>query len=182
MNSDNDQYVETPIPSDAALTKIAEVAAVLVNNKHLIDQLEQQLDAAKKQFVYLSEVEIPQLMHNIGMSEFRLVNGTKIQVKPVIFCRMLKHRADDTDEWLNTNGHQGLMKCKVEIEVGRFATQEKRRALLARIKEMGFAYVDSKTIHPQTLNRWAREMEENGETIPTELFEVFRTYKTNIEE
>jgi hypothetical protein len=47
--------------------------------------------------------------------------------------------------------------------------------------ENDIEYEIKKSIHYQTLNKWGREMEEEGMVIPEDIFTIYRSTKTIIE-
>ena len=70
-----------------------------------------------------------------------------------------------------------MLKSSVPKDIDK----ERLENLKAGIEALDFDYSIGKNIHYQTLNRWAREMTENGEVIPEEIFSVYRGTKTEIE-
>lgn len=180
--NNNDQFIDEIVPTDDKLGKIANAANNLVVARNRVDDLRTQLAVAEREYNYINEIELPELMQAVGMSEFRLTNGMKLKINKVLSCKLDKNRVDEADEWLAQNGHEGLIKHRFEIPLPRTVTPLAIATLRATLEELGYGFVVNKNIHPQTLNKWAREMTENNEVIPPEYFEVWRGYKTNIQE
>lgn len=152
----------------------------LVQQENLVAQLEYELQQAKKHLEVLSQDTLPQAMLDLNMQEFRLTTGEKIKVKPVLIVQLPKPNVDRAEVWLNQNGHDGLMKHTIEIALPRTTGQNSIQELYGHLDDLGVDYQDKKTIHYQTLNKWAREMDEQGEVIPTEIFSVYRTMKSEV--
>jgi hypothetical protein len=177
---DNDQYIIHDEPDDNQLTKISQLGNEYIRLSNEVMQLENLLELRKRQLNIISSKELPDAMATIHMTEFKLMNGYRLRVKPILVCKLLKEKADEADQWLATHGHDGMVKRNLAIELPKTVDSESYQALTAAIEQQGFKYNDTKVIHPQTLNRWAREMEEEGEVIPEDIFSVFRGKKTEI--
>jgi hypothetical protein len=180
MMNENDQFIEETKPEENQLGRIARLGIDFIRLQNEIKQLENLLESRKKQFNFVSEVEIPDAMAQVKMREFSLTNGFRLKIKPVLVVSLPKEKVGEADAWLIENGHDGMMKHQIEIPLPKGIAQEDLNALKERIDSMGYAFTDSKSIHYQTLNKWAREMTEEGETIPEEIFKVFRGQKTEI--
>jgi hypothetical protein len=140
--------------------------------------LQDTLKKTEEHIKSISEQELPTLMNEIGMTSFKLQDGTKFEVKPVLVVNLPKDKADQADEWLDSHGHGGLMKTVIAIpkNVPNTVIDE---ALLV-FKAENYDVEINKSIHWQTLQKWAREMEEEGYVIPEEIFSVYRSQKAVI--
>jgi hypothetical protein len=176
----NDDYIDETKPEENQLGKIARLGIDFIRLQNEIKQLENLLESRKKQFNYVSEVEIPDAMAQVKMREFSLTNGFRLKVKPVLVVSLPKEKVGEADAWLIENGHDGMMKHSIEIPLPKGIAQQDLSALKERIDSMGYAYNDTKSIHYQTLNKWAREMQEEGEQIPEDIFKVYHGQKTEI--
>ena len=179
-NDDDEYYIDDVVPNDNNLKKIAVIASNLVALRDKVEDLKTQLSVAEQEYNYVNEIELPELMQSVGLSQFTLSNGLKLKVNKVVYCKLNKTKVEEADQWLKENGHEGMVKHKFEIPIPASATPLQLAALNAAIQQLGYKYKDEKIIHPQTLNKWAREQSENNEVIPMEYFEVWRGYKTNI--
>ena len=164
--------------SEERLKTLSQLAYYMKEEQEEIERLEALLEASKRRYSDLSEVEIPQLMNDIGVQQFRLSDGTKFEIRPVLKVSPDKSNMDAVDDWLTEHGHGGMVKTKIDISLPKSSSrlEEVKEALY----EMGIEYTVSKTIHPQTLWKWGREMEDEGMVIPEDLFSIYRSYKTII--
>ena len=181
MSDNNDQFIDDaePVPDDQ-LSKISQLGIDYVVTRNNIIKLKNDLDRQERQLKHLSEVVIPEAMQKVNMRSFGLENGFKLEVKPVIFVTLPKDKADEADAWLDANGHGGMVKFHLDIHLPKGTSQENISNLKRSIERFGYEYSENKSIHFQTLNKWAREMEEENETIPENIFKVFRGFKTEI--
>jgi len=160
------------------LTSLGEDLCILEDD---IRKMEAMLNAKKNQAKQLSEVKIPDIMVDIGMSEFRLTSGYKLKVNPVLAVTLPKDRVDKAEEWLEDNGHAGMVKNVVEVYIPKTADASVRVRLSEYLDSMKLDYQEKKSIHYQTLNAWGRSMDSEGEVIPEDIFNVYRSYATKIE-
>jgi len=175
-----DEY--TPVPTDDKLTRIATLGKDFVSLANEIADIESLLKDKKKIFERLSTDIIPDAMHSVGMTAFEIGNRYTLKVAPVLVVKLPKENVDEADAWLDANGHGGMMKRKIEVFVPKNVDPEQLENLKRGIEALEFDYEEGKSIHYQTLNKWSREMESEGEVIPETIFEVYRSSKTVIEE
>lgn len=181
MSEQNDQYIDQDEPvSDSQLSKIAELGVDFLVMSNEVKQMEARLDLRKKQLKHLSEVQIPEELHKVNMNGFTLANGFKLEVKPVFVVTLPKDKVDEADRWLDENGHSGMMRHHLDVALPRGIAADELSRLKKSIERFGFDCNDVKSIHFQTLAKWGREMNEEGEQVPTEIFNVYQGYKTEI--
>jgi len=144
-----------------------------------IEKLREALAVKEKNFNYISEVELPEMMGDIGLSQFVLTDGTKLSVSPVLKVSVPKYKMNDANKWLVENQYDGMVKTSLEFprSVPDYAINQ----IIQFILSQGYYCETERKIHWQTLNKWAREMELEGEVIPEDIFNVFRSNKTVIE-
>jgi hypothetical protein len=70
----------------------------------------------------------------------------------------------------------------VEVYLPRNADASLLLKLSNYLEELSLTYQNKKSIHYQTLNAWGRQMEAEGEQIPEEIFNVYRSYTTKVEQ
>jgi hypothetical protein len=162
---------------DKIQTLTSKASELKVMTEHL-EYLHEAVKKAEETIKNLSEQELPMLMNEIGMQQFRLQDGTKFEVKPILAVNAPKEKMEEIDEWLDNNGHSGLVKTIVAIP--KTVPTEVIEEILHTFKEHGYEVDVTKSIHWQTLNKWAREMEEEGYAIPEDLFKVYRAMKAFI--
>jgi hypothetical protein len=163
------------------LMAVSQLAKEMTSLDKDIKELEAKLRAKQDRYQQISASELPDLMSEIGMREFRLNTGEKLKIIPVLKVSVPKERMDTAEEWLDENGHSGLVKTKVEVPLPRSLDEETIQQIKEAISALGLDFKLDKSIHHMTLNKWGREMDEEGMVIPEDIFNVFRTNVTIIE-
>ena len=164
---------------ETRLKTLSILANEMKQEEREIQKLEMLLEKAKERHKQLSADEIPSYMADLGLTQFALTDGTKFKIVPIFDVRLPKERMEIADTWLEENGHTGLIKTKIDVSVSKLS--EKIAAIKQALDQIGIKYDIQKTIHYQTLNAWAREIEAEGMVIPENIFNVYRSTKTVIE-
>lgn len=146
------------------LTKAAERARDLEEAKQ---DIESQLSMINKQLQSIKEVEIPELMAEIGMESFSLSDGTTIKTKEFVRGSLPKDpiKREKALSWLEANGGEGLIKNDVSMS---FDKSEHNRALdiAQTLRDQGFDVAVQSGVNHMTLAAFARERLANGEDLP----------------
>lgn len=173
---------EQPIPiTNDQLRQISNIGDRMIKLGKLIGKLQLLLEEKEREFDAIQYGELPEAMDKVELSEFRLLDGRKIAIKPVVKVSYQKENIDEIDVWMDENGHSGLVKRAVVVEIPRGPkSSEYVRFITKFIEDSGLIPEDRKSIHWQTLNKWGREMVENGDVIPEELFNVFQGRQAKI--
>jgi len=163
---------------DDKIKQLTDLATQMKEKEKTIQRLQKQLETIQYEYDTLSSHEIPIIMAELHMRGFTLDDGTFFAVVPILKVTAPKDRINDIDNWLTNNGHEGMVKTNIAIALpkGSNKIEEVTQALSA----IGVDAEVTKTINYQTLNKWGREMENEGMVIP-DLFNVFRSNKTIIE-
>lgn len=139
---------------------------------------EEELEGLKKQFRQLSENLIPDKMLELGLESLTLKDGSKVTISRFYSASIIDDKAF---EWLRKSGHGGIVKSLVStsFKVG----QEKERAgLIKLLKQHKVPFENKDSVHHATLKAWVREMYENGQAVPANLFNVFVGNKSVIKQ
>jgi len=161
------------------INKIIQLAEEISEIDRQIEQLKVALKIKEDQFKQISSNELPILMSQIGLSRFALDNGLTIAVKPVLVVNVPKDGIEQVDTWLTKHGHGGMVKTNIDVSLPK--TSDKLPDIKQALDNLKIDYSIKKTIHYQTLNAWAREMEGQNMVIPEDLFSVYRNNITIIE-
>ena len=180
MSEQNDQFIDDSPGEQIDLNSISKLGIAYVTTRNEIIKLKTQLELREKQFKHLSEVVIPETLQKVNMKSFSLTNGFKLEVKPVVMVTLPKDKADEADQWLDENGHSGMVKHHLDIHLPKGTSPDVIAQLKQNIEASGYECSENKSIHYQTLLKWGREMDEEGEIIPEEIFTVYRGYRTEI--
>jgi phage terminase large subunit-like protein len=181
MPDDDEFFVEETIPvTDESLASIAVLGDKFVKLSVQIKTLQEMLEKKQKEFNYVEQVLMPEAMDSVKMRSFELASGITIEVEPVLKISYPPGTIDAVEKWLDDHEHSGMVKRQIIAAVPRDVDYEVIKAIISFIKKQKLSVKDNKSIHWQTLNAWAREMENNGQVIPEDIFNVYRARKAKI--
>lgn len=169
-------------PTDM-LGDLADKARLFQTKKAKVDQLEADLKKAKEEFNEVSQVMIPEAMLPNGLKSIELEDGCKIAVKEDVSASV----SDPVKfgKWLSDRGDGDIMKTTLEI--GKVPSKIVWDTVKYMTKEYGITPDVAQKVHPQTLNKYVREMcgINGGEAVLSVddfegMLSLFVYYKTTI--
>lgn len=168
------------IPRDEQLSILSSKANQQVELEDEIAQIEQELKDKKAALAKVSELEIPELMNQLGVSNFTLKNGLKVGVAPFYAAKIPEATSEQAFDWLEENDHAGIIKGEFVVMYRR-PDKQRIGQFLDLARELGFETKDKLAVHPMTLKAFVREQIETGvEDFPRDLFGVYTGWKTKI--
>lgn len=166
--------------SEQQLGKLALLAQQQVELENERDDIQQELKRAEERLSLVRDSLLPDLMEELGLSNFKTSNGLKIDVKKTITAsaggKKDPERFRKVCAWLKANGHGGLVKRTIGLffGVGEEDVANEFTAAIADVSEkFGKTIMDEAEIHAMTLSSFVREQLELGVDIP-EYFNVHR--------
>lgn len=176
MTDDYSDFDIVVAPAAEQLKSIEELATEAHRLTKLIDELEASLKVHKGELMTLTHNALPDAMAAAGTSSFTTTKGVKISIKEVLTGTLPKDESKRAValHWIENNGGKSIIKSELvaEFEKGSGNLERKNRAAEA-LAELGVAFQDKETIHPQTLCAFAREKMRNGEEVPTEMLGLY---------
>ncbi len=164
-------YVQ-PTASGGELSQLTQLAERQAAASALVLDLEAQLNKAREDLRDIAEREVPELMDQIGIDEFKTTSGLKIKIDETIRASIPKAKAHLAFAWLNANGHGAMIKRVVSVAFGR-GEDDKADDLRGRLMD-DFEVDDKSSVHPSTLAAFVREKLSEGEEVPLDLLGVHR--------
>lgn len=168
---DYTEYLDKPVAAEfqqlEALTRQMHFA-----QKEMLE-LEKLMEAAKERHRDISERQLPDLMDQLGLEEFRTSSGLKVKVDVNIFASIPKSRHDEAMKWLDDNGFGGLIKRNVTVRFSREQQDEAQRLADQLVGNFSSVEQDTK-VESATLRAFAREQLKGGRDLPLDLFGIFR--------
>lgn len=161
------------------LTTMVELANALRAATAEAERITEQLRQAKEHERTLSEETIPGVMQELGVTTFTLDSGQKVSVKPDVYASIPPDTKDAAMEWLETNGHGGLIKTLVIVEYGK-GEFELATELFSELLARNLNVASSQNVHAQTLKAFLREQLAAGKDVPLDLFGARPVLKTTI--
>jgi hypothetical protein len=169
----------------ADIIKIAENAEDMTAE---IAEMEQALKARKAELQKIMMEELPSLMMEESLQEFKLESGAMVKIKNIVSGSLPapgtieKAKGDNKKEliarlkeglaWLRKNKAGDLIKNQVSVLLPAGADKVAQEAAAA-LRKLKLSPVRTMTIHPQSLNGYLREAIANGKDIPQKTFSLF---------
>ena len=165
--------------SESKLGRIAELANLMVALESEIALKEIELARLAERLNDLSSKQIPDMMLEIGLRDFRLTSGAKVVVAPFYSAKIPSDREQEAFKWLDETNNSSIVKCEVHATYSR-GEIAKAREILAKLMKLKLPFELSQSIHHSTLKAFVRERIENNKPLPRDLFGVFVGNKTTI--
>jgi hypothetical protein len=164
---------------NTGLKSIAEIARAARNQEEVVNKLEDQLKAAKRELLKLTDEDLPAMLQELGLSSFELDDGSKVTVRPTYGAHIKAENRETAFDWLRQNGFDDIIKNTVSCNFGRGEDREASE-FIDYAQGLGYAAEQKTEVHPSTLKAWVKERVETGETFPMELFGAYVGQRANI--
>jgi len=164
---------------NTGLKSIAEIARAARNQEEVVNKLEDQLKAAKRELLKHTDEDLPAMLQELGLSSFELDDGSKVTVRPTYGAHIKAENRETAFDWLRQNGFDDIIKNTVSCNFGRGEDREASE-FIDYAQGLGYAAEQKTEVHPSTLKAWVKERVETGETFPMELFGAYVGQRANI--
>jgi len=151
------------------LNTVSGLARRIQEKESRITALEDELKEEKKALLKLTDEDLPSMLAEIGLTSFKLDDGSQVTVKQTYGAHIVADRRDEAYEWLREQGHDDIIKNTVFCQFGR-GEDDKASSFQAFAQKEGYVPVQKTEIHPQTLRAFIKERVESGEEFPMDLF------------
>jgi len=141
--------------------------------------LEEQMGKLKAKTRELSEIIIPNMLSELGLSEITLKDGNKITTSTYYSARITDENREEAFAWLDENGFSDIIKNTVSVSFGR-EEDDSAKKLLETLDTDGYKTAQKKHVEPMTLKAFVREQVEKGSDLPIETFNVYIGQKTKV--
>lgn len=162
------------------LKKLSRLAEMQVATEDDIAKLEEQLKAKKKDLQKLAEKEIPELMTEIGMAEFKLTSGYGVKIEKGLTASITGKKKQPAIDWLVANGYGDIVSADLSVP---FSNGERTKAveMCSTLLEQGIIAKVSDDVNTGTLKSVIRERLEQGLPVPLETLGAYEWKKSVIE-
>ena len=154
------------------LKTVAEIAREVNEKEKKISNLEQELKDRKKELLKLTDEELPNILNELGISSFKLEDGSTISVKQTYGASIKVENRPAAYQWLRENGYDDIIKNQVTCVFGR-GEDEKANSFKETAENEGYFPEQKTEVHPQTLRAFVKERVENGDDFPMDLLGVY---------
>lgn len=135
-----------------------------------ISEQEKLIKKDKELLRELTENLIPDLMNEMGLSEFKTKDGKTVSIEKFYSASISKDRFETASEWLRETNNDGIIKHEILVPVGR--ETELLEKVTAILSEAGVGFENKESVHHSTLRAFVKERIENGQPLPLDLFGV----------
>jgi hypothetical protein len=161
------------------LKTVSSLAQEVSNWEGKVAELEEQLRTAKAKLLELTDRDLPDMMAEVGITNFTLADGSKLEVKQTYGARIPVVHRDAAFAWLKEKGHDDIIKNLVSVPFGR-GEDSLATDFINLAQKNGYAPDQKKEVHPQTLKAFVKEQLEKGQEVPMDLFGVFTGQRASI--
>lgn len=171
----DEEYLQfaAPVASTGDLAQLTSLAEAQAKAEAEVKRIEAELATAREHLNDISERQVPNLMDEIGMTEFKTSTGLMISVKETLRASIPKAKEPEAFAWLRAHGHGALIKRSVIVQFS-VGEDETATQLVQEIAGKGLEADDKSSVNSQTLAAFVREKMREGEEIPQELLGVHR--------
>ena len=166
-------------PSTDALANLAQLAQDLYLAELAQSEAEEVLKTAQRKVRDISEHQIPELMDEVGVSEFTTKSGIKLAVKDGLRVSPPAARRTECWDWLSDKGFGDLVKHSVVVGFSRDEGDE-HDDLVAHLKGTSQLFKDERKVEPATLKKFVKERLAEGDELPLDLFGTTQFRQTKI--
>ena len=161
-------------PSDDALSKLAGLVAELHLAESDVLRCERTLKDAQVRARDMAEKQIPEHMIEMGLAEFKTIDGVKIELKSSLHVTPKKDDRPAVLAWLEKLGHGNLVKRIVSVAFNRDQEKEASSLLTFLVQEQGFPAKAERKVESSTLKKFVADRLAAGQEVPMELLGVFQ--------
>jgi hypothetical protein len=155
-----------------ALSRVTELAKLIVDEERRLYDLEMALDVQKKLVSRIKREDMPELMQELGLSYLGLDDGSVVEISPGVNTSITDETRTGAIGWLEEHGFSGLIKTQVTVA---FARDQREVAVefYDKVRQEVPATLQE-TVHPQTLKAFVKEQIDKGECPPKDLFHIYQ--------
>lgn len=151
------------------LEKAIDLATKASQIKSQIEEYESDIKQLKGRMNAILEDELPSLMKDGNISEFKLGNGKRVTLTEIVAASMPKDESAKQAffDWLTAQDATDIIKTDVSVSFGK--TEHNQAVSLAEdLKNRGYSVARKEGVHHQTLNSFLRERVQRGDNLPPE--------------
>jgi hypothetical protein len=161
------------------LGNISDLGRQLAELEEKIRLEEEHLKSLKDDYRKISEDLLPNKLRELGVSEFKLADGTSMSIQQYYSARITPDNRDVCFHWLENNGLGDIIKNTVSANFGR-GEDDAASELMTKLEDEGHSLVQKKWVEPMTLKAVVKEQVEKGTDLPLEAFNVYVGQKIKV--
>lgn len=164
---------ENPAPPSNELAALKGLAEMQIFWESEVTMLEEKLKEAKSNLHEIRTKKLPEFMAELGMDSMSF-DGYSVKITDFVSGSIPKdpERKNKAIDWLSSHDASGIVKTQIRIEFPRGEKEDADR-LEKSLRKAGYDPALEETVHPQTLQAFARERLEGGEEIDPEVLGLY---------
>jgi len=183
--------------SEDNMKRLADLVATYNKYQNALGELKERVKKGEKIIREIETEFIPSIMEEIGMSEYKLADGSKVTMSSVVAGRIPsqgaidKAKGDAHDDliakraecfdWLRNHNAGSIIKREFSFNLGKGDESEQAKNKLLEIAdELKLPYQDAENVHAMSLNAILKELVQNGVDVPVDTFGLFVGNKAKI--
>lgn len=164
-----------PPPRDADLTRVATLARRAQEEQEAVIALTEELQRAINAHNLTVEKELPEAMVAVGLSAYKLTDGTPVEIKRTLTGTKLTN--PEGLDWVEAHDGADVIKTIITVELPKdeLGTAREIADLLRSHPKAGrFVKLElERSVHQSTIAAFAREARERNENPPLDKLGVF---------
>lgn len=177
-------YGDDTLEADSVDTETGHAAlSELIIRANQIDievaRAEDQLKALKETQTDLKQRRIPDLMDELNMASFTTKSGLKVSVKKKVRANITDATRTEAIKWFEEQNLERMLKHEFKLNLDK-GEEAKALELSTAIESLGLAYTNKRNVHPSSLSAFVRQRDAAGESVPDNLFNVYRYSEAKI--
>jgi len=164
--------LDTEVPSDSALNKVAELATVQIKLEGELDRAEKKVKDIKVKLIKVSNEQLPEAMAEAKLAEFKLESGQTVSIKEELTCSVPAKRRAEIIAKLREDRFDELILNIVEIDFDK-GQDNLAGDVLGHAEELGLLAKRTEKVHTASLKKYLREKLNKGEEVDLSFFGAF---------
>jgi|TARA_B110000902_G_C14135026_1_gene523510 hypothetical protein len=179
MEADREAASQLDNVTTGGLQQVTALAQDISVWEQKVNDLDESLKAAKAKLMQLTDYDLPDVMQEIGLTNFTLADGSKLEIKATYGARIPVEHREAAFAWLQEKGYDDIIKNMVSVPFGR-GEDSSATEFMELAQKSGYLPDQKKEVHPQTLKAFVKEQLEKGTPVPMDLFGVFTGHRATI--
>ena len=109
---------------NTGLSSVAEIARAVRNHEDLVNKLEDQLKAAKRELLKLTDEDLPAMLQELGLNSFELEDGSKVTVRPTFGAHIKAENRETAFGWLVLTGSMTSSRTRLAVTLAVARTKK----------------------------------------------------------
>ena len=164
---------------EGSLDPISRLANEASDIEREIEATEKALKEYKKQHLEIIEQKLPDALEAVGLKEFTLLDGAKIEVKPFYAASISAANREAAFTYLRDHGYGDLIKNQVTVSCGAGEDQAAEQ-FVAQCEENRLTPAQATKGEPMPLKAWFKERIEVGDPVPLQIFGGYISQRAKI--